>query len=182
MTWKQRGVVAALIAVLLAACSPMQAEQAEQAGAIRAQAAPVSFTDPDDVNLPLDLKTLTHENDDSNISYTVETYDPFEDRQSDFTWAIDKNGDSMVDQFVSIAWESGRLEGKVEDSKERELGRAKVARIGAHALRVSFSRRLIGASEYQYQAIAGNDINGNEEDDPGETDVAPDTGFQPHRL
>jgi hypothetical protein len=30
--------------------------------------------------------------------------------------------------------------------------------------------------------IAVNDTNGNDEDDPGETDNAPDTGFQPHRL
>jgi hypothetical protein len=124
MTWKLRGLVAAVIAVLLAACAPMEPKQAKQSGTIRAQAAPVSFTDPDDVNLPLDLN----------------------------------------------------------DAKETELGAARVSRIGAHALRVSFSRRFIGAAEYQYQTIAGNDVNGNEEDDPGETDVAPDTGFQPHRL
>ena len=172
--------MAALIALLLASWSGIQAN--EQAQAVEAQSAPFSFTDPDDVNLPLDLKTLTHENDDSTISYTVETYDPFEDRQADFTWAIDKNSDQKVDQFVSIAWEGNRLEGKVEDTKERELGAATVSRIGAHALRISFSRRLLGAADYQYQAIAANDTNRNEEDDPGETDVAPDTGFQPHRL
>src|ERR1051325_10625785 len=114
----QRGLMAALIAVVLASCSPMQVKQS---GSVRAQSAPYSFTDPDDVNLPLDLKTLTHENDDSTISYTVETYDPFEDRQADFKWAIDKNRDQKVDLLVSVEWEDGRLVSKVEDTNERTL-------------------------------------------------------------
>ena len=121
MRWIQRGLVAALIAVVLASCSPTRVKQP---GTARAQSAPFSFTDPDDVNLPLDL----------------------------------------------------------EDTKEKELGAATVTRISHHALRVSFSRRIIGTASYQYQVIAVNDTNGNDEDDPGETDSAPDTGFQPHRL
>ena len=176
----QRGLVAALIAASLGSCSPMQVKQSGTA--LRAQSAPFSFTDPDDVNLPLDLKTLTHENDDKTITYTVETYDPFEDRQADFKWAIDKNGDQKVDEFVSVEWEGGKLVGKVEDTKEKELGPATLTRTGTHALRVSFSRRLIGTAEYRYQAIAVNDTNGNDEEDPGELDLAPDAGFQTHRL
>ena len=168
-----------MIAVVLASCTPMQETQR---GAVGAQSAPFSFTDPDDVNLPLDLKTLTHENDASTISYTVETYDPFEDRQADFKWAIDKNNDQKVDLLVSVEWEDGKLVSKVEDTNEKTLGSATVTRSGNHALRVSFSRRLIGSAEYQYQVIAVNDTNGNDEDDPGETDLAPDAGFQPHRL
>jgi len=157
--------------------------QAKQPGTVRAQeAAPVTFTDPDDTNLPLDLKTLTHANDASTITYTVETYDPFEDRQADFKWAIDKNNDQKVDLFVSVEWEGNKLDGKVEDPKEKELGTATVTRIGSHGLRVSFSRRLIGTASYEYQVIAVNDTNGNDEEEPGETDVAPDTGFEPHRL
>jgi hypothetical protein len=180
MTWIQRGLVTAIIAVLLASCSPTEATQP---GTVRAQAAtPVTFTDPDDVNLPLDLKTLTHADDASTITYTVETYEAFEDRQADFKWAIDKNNDQKVDLLVSVEWEENTLKGKVEDTKEKELGAATVARIGTHGLRVSFSRRLIGATAYQYQVIAVNDTNGNDEDDPGETDLAPDTGFEPHRL
>lgn len=180
MTWIQRGLVTAFAAILLASCSPMQAKQT---GTVRAQAAaPVTFTDPDDVDLPLDLKTLTHQNDASTITYTVETYDPFEDRQADFKWAIDKNNDGKVDMFVSVEWEGNKLTGKVEDTREKELGAATVARTGSHGLRVSFSRRLLGSTAYQYQVIAVNDINGNDEEDPGETDVAPDTGFEPHRL
>jgi len=170
----------AIVAVLLASCSPMEMTQSGRT--VEALAAPVSFTDPDDVNLPLDLKTLTHENDDSTVTYTVETYDPFEDKQADFKWAIDNNGDQKIDHLVSVEWEDGKLVGKVEDPKEKELGKATVTRIGAHALRVSFSRRLLGATEYQYRVIAVSDLNGNDEDDPGEVDLAPDTGFQPHRL
>jgi hypothetical protein len=181
MTWTSRGLVAAIIAVLLSSCSPQEAKQSGRTvQALEAQ--PVTFTDPDDVNLPLDLKTLTHANDASTITYTVETYEPFEDRQVDFKWAIDKDGDQKVDHFVSVEWEGGKLEGKVEDTKEKELGTATVSRVGPHGLRVSFSRRLLGASSYQYQVIAVNDTNGNDEDDAGELDVAPDTGFQPHRL
>jgi hypothetical protein len=180
MTWIQRGLVTAIIAVLLASCSPLEAKQS---GTVRAQeAAPVTFTDPDDVNLPLDLKTLTHANDASTITYTVETYEAFEDRQADFKWAIDKNNDQKIDLFVSVEWEGNKLDGKVEDTKEKELGAATVTRMGTHGLRVSFSRRLIGSAAYQYQVIAVNDTNGNDEDDPGETDLAPDTGFEPHRL
>jgi hypothetical protein len=47
---------------------------------------------------------------------------------------------------------------------------------------VSFSRRLIGAAEYQYHVVAVSYTNGNDEDDSGEVDFAPDTVFQPHRL
>ena len=175
-----RGLVAAVIAALLASCSPIRLKQSGTA--VRPQSAPFSFTDPDDVNLPLDLKTLTHENDDKTITYTVETYDPFEDRQADFKWAIDKNGDQKVDNFVSVEWEGGKLVAKFEDTKEKELGKATVTRVSSHAMRVSFARRLIGAAEYQYQVIAVNDTNGNDEEDPGELDLAPDTGFQQHRL
>ena len=172
--------MATVIAVVLASCSPMQVTQSGTA--VRAQSAPFSFSDPDDVNLPLDLKTLTHENDDKTISYTVETYDPFEDRQADFKWAIDKNNDQKVDLLVSVEWEDGKVVGKVEDTNEKTLGAATVARVNSHAVRVSYSRRLIGSAEYQYQVIAVNDTNGNDEEDPGETDLAPDAGFQPHRL
>jgi hypothetical protein len=180
MTWTKRGLVAAMTAFLLASCSASQAKQS--AATVKAQSAPVTFTDPDDVNLPLDLKTLTHENDNSTVSYTVETYDDFTDRQVDFKWAIDKNNDQKVDEFVSVEWEDNKLEGKVEDTKEKELGAVTIHRISNRSIRVSFSRRLLGSTSYQYQVIAVNDTNGNDEDDPGETDLAPDNGFEPHRF
>jgi hypothetical protein len=150
---------------------------------VRAQAAPpVSFGDPDDVNLPLDLKTLTHENDDATIAYTVETYEPFEDQKADFKWSLDTNGDSKIDRLVSVEWEGGKLVGKVEDTKEKELGKADVSRNGAATLRVSFARRLVGTAEYQYHVAGVSDTNRNDEDDPGEVDLAPDAGFQLHKL
>jgi hypothetical protein len=155
-----------------------------RASAIRAeQAQPVSFTDPDDVNLPLDEKTLTHADDDSTITYTVETYEPFKDSQADFTWGLDKNNDQIVDTLVSVDFEDGKLAAKVEDPNEKELGPATVTRTGPDSLRVSFSRRLIGpVAAYQYRVTALSDTNGNDEADPGETDIAPDTGFYQHRL
>ena len=42
--------------------------------------------------------------------------------------------------------------------------------------------KLIGTSLYQYRVTALSDLNHNDEEDPGETDVAPDTGFYQHRL
>ena len=171
MTWKHRGFLTVSLALLLAATA-----------AIPAMAQPVSFTDPDDVNLPLDLKTLTHEHNDSTITYTVETYDAFDDSKVDFKWGIDRNGDGKVDLFASAGYEAKKLEGKVEDTNERELGQATIRRVSDRVLQLSFARKLVGAPSYQYWVMAATDTNGNEEDDPGEIDLAPDSGFHPHQL
>ncbi len=171
MTWRQRGLVAAGLALLLAA-SP----------AVPAGAQPGTFTDPDDVNLPLDLKTLTHDLAGSTIVYTAETYEAFEDRQADFKWALDRNNDGKVDAYVSVEWEGNKLVGKVEDTREKDLGGAHPERTGPAGLRVSFSRDLLGTASYQYQVISVTDKNRNEEDDPGETDLAPDGGFYAHAF
>ena len=166
----KRGVAVLSLALLLVAAPIGPAE-----------AQPVSFTDPDDVTLPLDMKTLTHDHNDSMITYTVETYDPFADSQVDFKWGIDKNGDGKVDFFAAAGYEDKQLEGKVEDTKDKELGKATIRRVSDRALQVSFSRKLLAAS-YQYWVMAATDTNGNEEDDPGEFDLAPDAGFHPHQL
>ncbi|MEW6473621.1 MAG: hypothetical protein AB1679_15325 [Actinomycetota bacterium] len=164
--------MAGAIAVLLAVNSSFYAASA---------APPVSFTDPDDVNLPLDLKTLTHEHNDSTITYTAETYDPFDDPKLDIKWGIDKTGDGKIDLFASAGYEDRALEGKVEDANDKELGKATIRRISDRAIQLSFSRKLVGGS-YQYWVMAATDTNGNEEDDPGEFDLAPDAGFHPHQL
>src|SRR5919197_533823 len=82
-----------------------------------------SFTDPDDVDLPLDLKTIAHDNDGSTVTYTVETYEPFDDAKADFRWGIDTTGDQKEDTLISVEYD-GQLVGKVEDSEENELGSA----------------------------------------------------------
>lgn len=186
-TLVRRGLVTAgLFALVLASCSSGHASRAATEGQVepREQATPpVSFTDPDDVNLALDIKTVTHQNTATTVTYTVETYEPFKDSQADFTWDLDKNNDQIVDTLVSVEFEQGKLNAKVEDPNEKELGPATVARAGPSSLRVSFSRRLIGpVATYQYRVTALSDSNGNDESDPGETDVAPDTGFYQHRL
>jgi len=195
----QRGLAqAAILAVLLAACSKSVAKPAApvapttqaapttgatQTQAIQPQQAPVTFTDPDDVNLALDLKTLTHTNDATTITYTVETYEPFRDDQADFFWSIDKDNDQKVDTLVGIEFEDGKLDAKVETPDEKEIGPATVTRTGPASLRVSFSRKFIGsAASYQYRVTAVTDLNHNDEEDPGETDIAPDSGFYTHRL
>jgi len=171
MTRTKRGVVIAAIALLLASVS-----------SVSAVAQPASFTDPDDVNLPLDIKTVSHDNPGSSVVYTVETFEPFEDRQVDFKWALDTNNDQQVDRLVSVEFEGGKVVAKVEDAKEKELGPATAERAGPNGLRISFSRELLGTASYQYRVTAVTDKNRNEEDDSGETDMAPDSGFHPHQL
>jgi hypothetical protein len=206
----QRGLAAAaFVAVALSACSrseakPSAATSATGASAsttaaapsttpppttttapaaVRPQSAPTSFTDPKDVNLALDIKTVSHSNDATTITYTVETYDPFRDDQADFIWGLDTNSDNKVDTLVGVEYEDGKLEAKVETPDEKELGPAAVTRTGPNSLRVSFSRRFVGsAASYQYRVTAVTDLNHNDEADPGETDVAPDAGFYTHRL
>jgi hypothetical protein len=147
---------------------------------IRAESA--SFTDPDDVNLPLDLKTLSQVNDASTVTYTVETYEAFKDTDADFRWGIDKNNDQKVDNYVSVEFD-GQLLATVEDADENQIGHATVTRAGPASLRVTFSRDVLGgAASYGYQVRALSDKNGNGEADAGETDMAPDTGFYQHRL
>lgn len=171
MTRKRRRFLAVSLALAFAA-----------AAAIPATAQAASFTDPDDVNLPLDLKTLTHAHDDSTITYTVETYDPFDDAKVDVKWGIDKNGDNKVDLFAAAGYEGKKLEGKVEDTKDKELGPATVRRVNDRTLQLSFARKLVGAPSYQYWVMAATDANGNEEDEPGEFDLSPDAGFHQHQL
>ena len=141
-----------------------------------------SFTDPDDVDLPLDLKTIAHDNDGSTVTYTVETYEPFDDAKADFRWGIDTTGDQKEDTLISVEYD-GQLVGKVEDSEENELGSATVTRPGPNSLRVTFGRKYLGkAASYGYSVRALTDKNDNGEADPGEFDMAPDSGFYQHQL
>jgi hypothetical protein len=194
----RRGRAAAVVlAVALSACSKSEAKPAAQAAKtqptdaappataapVQAQSAPQSFTDPDDVNLPLDLKTLTHSNDASTITYTAETYEPFKDDQVDFFWGLDTDNDNKVDRIVGVEFEDGKIDAKVETPAEKEIGPATFTRIGPNAIKVTFARHFAGAGpSYQYRVTAATDLNHNDEEDPGETDVAPDTGFYKHQL
>lgn len=192
----QRGfVAAAVLAVLLGACSRSEARSAVKSApptqaasttsatpAVQAQSAPESFSDPDDVNLPLDLKTVTQAADASTITYTVETYEPFRDDQVDFFWSLDTNNDTKIDTLVGVEYEDGKLDAKVETPSEKEIASAAVTRTGPASLKVTYPRRYAGTGpSYQYRVTAASDLNHNDEEDPGETDVAPDTGFFTHR-
>jgi len=195
---------AAILAVLLSGCSKSEGKRAQAAKAppvteaasttaappttaatqaIAPQSAPASFTDPDDVNLPLDLKTVIHSNDASTITYTAETYEAFKDDQVDFIWSLDTNNDSKIDTLIGVEYEDGKIDAKVETPAEKEIGPATVTRTGPNAIKVSFARRFAGPGpSYQYRVMAATDLNHNDEEDPGETDVAPDTGFYKHQL
>ena len=191
-----RGLTAAAIAVvLLSGCSKSDAKPAQAAPAttaapttttavsVQPQSAPESFTDPDDVNLPLDLKTLTQASDASTITYTAETYEAFGDDQIDFFWSLDTNNDNKVDRLVGVEYEDGKVDAKVETPAEKEIGPATFTRLGPNAIKVTFARHFAGSGpSYQYRVTSATDLNHNDEEDPGETDVAPDSGFYTQRF
>jgi hypothetical protein len=195
----QRGLIpVAVLAVVFSACSKSEAKPATQAAkaapttatatatttaVTQAPPAAESFSDPDDVNLPLDLKTVTHRSDGTTITYTAETYEPFRDDQADFFWSLDTNNDDKIDTLVGVEYEDGKIDAKVETPSEKEIAPATVSRPGPNAIAVTFPRRYAGSGpSYRYRVTAATDLNHNDEEDPGETDVAPDTGFITHRL
>lgn len=143
-----------------------------------------SETDPRDVSLGLDLKTVSHDNDVSTITYAVDTYESFPDSLTDFRWGIDKDGDQSSDLFISVEYDK-KLIGSVEDAAENKIANATISRPAGNALRISFSRAVLGGVDaYSYSVRALNDLNGNGEADPGEVDIAPNGGLPPyhHRL
>jgi hypothetical protein len=147
-----------------------------------ASALSASETDPDDVILRLDIKTVSVANDASSITYTVETYEAFPDAFADFRWGIDKDGDQDFDLFVSVE-NDGKLIGKVEDAAEEQVANATVTRPSPNSLRVSFpASALAGVKSYGYSVRALTDSNDNGEADAGEQDLAPNTGLYQHRL
>jgi len=132
--------------------------------------------------LKLHLKTVCHDSDASTITYTMEAHEAFQDRDVDLRWGIDKNGDQKYDLFVSVEFD-GALTATVEDANENQVGHATVTRTAPNALRVSYSRQFLGGvSSYGYNVRAVTDLNGNGEVEPGEEDVAPESGFYQHRL
>jgi hypothetical protein len=146
-------------------------------------AAPGSNTDPDDVALQLDLKSVSHTNDGSSITYTAETYENFPDKAADFKWGIDKNGDESFDLFASAEWDVTELVGGVEDAAENPVADAAVSRPAPNAIKIVFPVSVLsGAASYRYAASTEDDVNGNGVTDPGEQDLAPDAGLITHDL
>ena len=142
-------------------------------------------TDPNDVDLPLDVRAVTHTDDSTTITYTVETYKSFPDDDVDIRWSLDLNGDGRVDLAVATQWEDDRrtLVATVEDVRERVVARATAWRPAPDAVRVSFPRSVIGAAtSYRYTVIAVTDVDRDGETDNGERDIAPNTGFYQHNL
>jgi hypothetical protein len=148
-----------------------------------AAAAPGSGSDPDDVPLRLDLKTVSHADDGSSITYTAETYEEFPNNLAAFKWTIDKNGDQRFDLIVFAEWEENELVAGVDDMDEEPVAEATPSRPAPNTIQVSFSAKVIGsASSYDYRASAEDDLNDNGETEAGEQDVAPDSGLYRHDL
>jgi hypothetical protein len=146
-------------------------------------AAPGSNTDPDDVSLKLDLKTTSHANDGSTVTYSAETYENFSDKLADFKWGIDKNGDESFDLIVFAEWDRTELVAGVDDAAENPVAEATVSRPAPNSIQVTFPASVLGgATSYRYGVSAQDDLNGNGESDAGEQDLAPDTGLYDHNV
>lgn len=152
--------------------------------AVPAQAGPGEgrLGDPRDVGTSPDLKALTHVNDGSAIVYTAETYAPFSDQSAVFKWGIDRDDDEAFDLIVFTEWRDGKLAGGVKDAAGRQLAPAAVSRPGPTVIRVSFPAAVLGAPVYRYAVGAEADSDGDGPVDPGERDVAPNSGLIQHRL
>jgi hypothetical protein len=160
----------ALFAVLL--CSP------GSAGATTGSAA-----DPDDVGTALDLKSVSHAVQGASIVYTARTYADFPDQVVTFKWGIDSNGDESFDLIVLAQWEAGRLVAGVSDATGKRIAAATVSRPAANAIAVAVpSSVLAGLTSYRYGVATSDDRNGNGKDDPGEQDLAPNSGLYGHAL
>ena len=148
-------------------------------------AAPGSNTDPDDVALKLDLKSVSHADDGSSITYIAETYEDFSDNDAAFKWGIDTNGDESFDLIAFAEWDAATsgLIAAVDDAAENEVARGTVSRPAPNSIQAVFPISVLGGiSSYRYGASAEQDLNGNGESDPGEQDLAPDAGLYTHNL
>ncbi|MGH8974618.1 MAG: hypothetical protein ACRD0C_15635, partial [Acidimicrobiia bacterium] len=146
-------------------------------------AAPGSNTDPDDVTLKLDLKSTSHSNDGTSVTYIAETYENFTDKLADFKWGIDTNSDESFDLIVFAEWDRTELVAGVDDAAENPVAEAAVSRPAPNSIKVAFpTSALGGATAYRYGVSAQDDLNGNGESDAGEQDLAPDAGLYDHSL
>jgi len=167
-----------LTLILLAAAAPILVWVPVPTGAI-----PRAATDPDDVALRLDLKSVFHADDVSSITYTVETHESFPDDAAGFKWGIDTNEDEDFDVLVFVEWDGTELVAGVEDAAGNWIADARVSRPSGEAITVVFPVAVLGdVASYRYGVSAGGDLNGNGQTDAGELDVAPDSGLYDHKL
>ena len=149
-------------------------------GASPALALAERFSDPDDVTTPLDVKTVSHTNDDRLVTYTLETYTSFPDERTAFEWAVDKNSDGTSDVMVAVQWDGVALVGRVKDAGGNPIAGAVASRPAPNAVRVSFSASVLrGATAYVYGVTA---LSGVDDGNSAASDRAPDTGSYHHTL
>ena len=142
-----------------------------------------STLDQRDVGNRLDLKALGHADDGGVVVHTAETYAPFADHSATFEWGLDLNHDEAFDLIVVTEWRGGKLVGGVKDPTGREVAAATVARPQPSVIEVSFPTQVLGgAAEYRYAVNAESDLDGDGPGDPGERDLAPNSGLVRHRL
>jgi hypothetical protein len=176
-TWASRAPFRRLTAVLPLAGALMLAVASLPAGATQG-----GFTDADDVPLALDLKAMSHTNDERRVTYTVETWQSFPDQQANFRWALVRSGAAAPGLFVSVRWVGG-LVAAVTDGTGKPVAEATAGRPAPNALRVSFPTSALGESgAYGYHVTAVTDLDGDGVGGAGEVDEAPDSGSYKHGL
>ena len=176
-TWIRRARFRKVAVVLPLAGALLLALASLPAGAARA-----SFTDADDVTLALDLKAVSHTNDERSVTYTVETWQSFPDQQANFRWALVRSGAGAPGLSVSVRWADG-LVAAVTDGTGKPVAEATAWRPAPNALRVSFPTSALGQSGvYGYRVTAVTDLDGDGVAGAGEVDEAPDSGSFKHGL
>jgi LPXTG-motif cell wall-anchored protein len=150
---------------------------------VAATAGDGSLVDPRDVASRLDIKALAHTEAGALIVYTAETYAPFTDQVAAFKWGIDRDQDEAFDLVVFTEWRGGKLVGGVKDAAGRQVASATVTRPEPTVIKVSIPAELLGgAPAYRYAVNAEGDVDGDGANDPGERDLAPNSGLVQHRL
>jgi hypothetical protein len=125
-----------------------------------------SVTDPDDVDIALDMATASLTDDEGTVTLTVTTHDAFADEEIAFFWLLQTRSDDSPDAFVSAQYN--------QDSQEVEAflfadpgGTVTLTRLSETSLRAVFAKNALGqVEELSFFVLSGNDSEG---------DQAPDT-------
>jgi hypothetical protein len=119
-----------------------------------------TVTDGDDTYGRLDISKVTHRIRYTNprgrvrLAFAIKTYHPFDagsldERHRRFVVELDTDGSPGAERNVRISARNGHLSGEVISNATRKIiATLDVARPGAHTLRITGPRRLIGAHRY----------------------------------
>jgi hypothetical protein len=136
-----------------------------------------SFDDPDDAATTLDIKRVTHTADADTITYSLETFEPFNDSAATaISWLIETDGDEQPDFDVTVSFNksTNALEAVVENDAGATTGTAELTRptSPSNRLSVKFPWSAIGnPPSYLYLVVTISDANGDNAPSDDEVDT-----------